>query len=377
MSGFTLSFFVLRLLFTDHLIKKAFNCIDHDILYSKMDSAGFGPLVIQWFKSYLKRTQQVGINGKLSDIVPVSKGIAQGTVLGPILFIFYINDIFKCTKHVKMTLFADDCVMYLSGNNWANVYGKIQADFDAIVDWTYRNSLRLNHDKTKAMIFSTRNKISKMGNPKQFTMNDHNIGFVHNYMYLGVMIDDVMSLVPLVKSVKKRISDKIFMLRKIRKFLTFEASVLVYKQTILPIIDYAGFLLMGSRNEDKSDVQILQNDILRICNRSRISDRVSIEALHAKCKMVSLEQRRRKQLLGLMYLLSKDASFLHVPGRITRSADKIVFKVPTKIRPVYERSPYYIGSLLWNELPQATQEANCIVEFKKIIGRMNRTYKSM
>ena len=129
------------------------------------------------------------------------------------------------------------------------------------------------------MIFSSRYKRSGLYNPKQFTMKNYKIGFVHDYNYLGVTIDDVMSLVPLVKSLKKRISDKIFMLRKVRTFLTFDAAVLVYKQTILPIIGYAGILIIACRKEDKYDLQILQNDILRICNRSRISDRVSIEKL--------------------------------------------------------------------------------------------------
>ena len=205
----------------------------------------------------------------------------------------------------------------------------------------------------------------------------HEIAFVRSYVYLGVLIDDVMSLIPLIKDLKKRISNKIFMMRKLRKFLTFEAAVLVYKQTILPIIDYAGFMLIACRKEDKNDLQVLQNDLLHICNRSRIADRISIAKLHAKCKIVSLEQRRRKQLLRLMFLLSKDKKFIKVPGRLTRAANKIVFKVPTKILPVYERSPYYIGTLLWNELSQATQESNYIVEFKKIIGRMNKTYKNL
>ena len=226
-----------------------------------MECAGFGPMVIRWFKSYLNRTQQVFIQGKLSNVVSVPQGIAQGTVLGPILFIFYINGIFKCTNFVKMTLFADDCVMYLSGNNWPSIHQRVQADFDAVVDWTLRNNLRLNYDKRKAMIFGSRHRISKLSNPKQFRMSGHNIGFVHTYVYLGVTIDEVMSLVPLFKSIKKRISDKIFMLRKIRRLLTVDAAVLVYKQAILPILDYAGFLITACRKEDKKDLQILQNEI--------------------------------------------------------------------------------------------------------------------
>ena len=141
---------------------KAFNCIDHDILFLKMERAGFNLNVIQWFRRCLARMQRVKLDGKLSDIIPVHNGIAQGTVLGPILFIFYINDIFKTTKYVKMSLFADDCVIHLLGNNWSMVKRRIQRDFDAIIEWSFRNNLRLNHGKTKAIIFGTRSGLSNL-----------------------------------------------------------------------------------------------------------------------------------------------------------------------------------------------------------------------
>ena len=355
-------------------VAKAFNCLDHEILFKKMKNVGFSKNVICWFKSYLNRSQRVRMQNKLSDILPVNNGIAQGTVLGPILFIFYINDIFKCTNYVKMSLFADDCIMFLSGNNWMSVCRKMQHDLDAVVDWTFRNNLRLNHSKTKAMVFSTRNRLSTISKDVLFSMNGYGIEFVRNYSYLGIVLDETMSLIPLLKDIKKRISNRIFMFRKIRKFLTFASAVLVYKQTILPIIDYAGFLLVACRKEDKNELQKMQNDILRICNKSRVSDRVSIPTLHAKCKILDLEQRMRKQLLWLMYVLSRDNSFLRVPNRITRSAGKIGFKLPTKITPVYERSPFFTGAKLWDELPAFVQELPDRFAFKREIDRINRVY---
>ena len=186
-----------------------------------------------------------------------------------------------------------------------------------------------------------------------------------------------MSLVPLLKNVKKRVSNKIFHFKKLRKYMTFDASVLVYKQTILPIIDYLGFLLLSLSNGDIEDLQILQNAILRICNRTKVSDRVSLVELHNKCKTISLKQRMQKQLLGLMYNISKDSSYHRIAVRNTCRASKIVFKVPTKIRPVYERSPYFIGSKLWDELDHATQTKENIFVFKKEIARMFKMYKKI
>ena len=124
---------LMGMMFLD--IAKAFNCISHEILFSKMCQAGFDKNVVDWFKNYLTRTQKVTISPKVSDIIPVRNGIAQGTVLGPILFIFYINDILNSTTHVKMSLFADDCVLYLTGNNWTLLHARIQQDFNNIIDW--------------------------------------------------------------------------------------------------------------------------------------------------------------------------------------------------------------------------------------------------
>ena len=213
---------LMGMLFLD--VAKAFNCIDHEILYTKMKNVGFSTSVVNWFRSYLTRSQRVRLDYTMSNTVPVANGIAQGTVLGPILFIFYINDIFKCTSFVKMSLFADDCVIYLSGNNWASVHQKIQQDFEAITEWTFRNSLRLNVGKTKAMVFSTRNRLSYLDRDIKFNMTGFDIEFVRSYSYLEIILDDTMSLIPLTKDVKKRISNRLFMLRKIRKYLTFDAA---------------------------------------------------------------------------------------------------------------------------------------------------------
>ena len=287
----------------------------------------------------LCRSQQVIANGELPSIVSVDKGIAQGTVLGPILLIFYINYIFKCAMYVKMSLFANDCVMYLSGSNWSVIQRRMQRDLDTVVKWTFGNDLRLNHSKTKAIMFRTRGQLSHLVDPVVFSIQEKRIGFEASHSYLGITLDSAMSLIPLIKNVKKRVSNKIFLLRKIRKYLALNVAVLVYKQTILPIIDYVTLLLISCT---KDELQKLQNDTLRICNNCLIE---FLWKLQAKCKIISIEQHMRKQLLWLMYLLSRDRNFIQVPGRFTCIADKIGFTVPCKISPVFERSPYYINHM--------------------------------
>ena len=156
----------------------------------------------------------------------VVDGIAQGTVLGPILFIFYINDVINRMKYVNITLFVDDCIIYLSGNNWESVHRKIQCDFDAIVDWT-GNNLRLNYDTTKAMLFNTRNRILNLTDPTPFSMRNINIRFVKCHVYLGVTLDCAMMLDPLIKTLIKRVTNKLSIVHKIMKFITKDVPILI------------------------------------------------------------------------------------------------------------------------------------------------------
>ena len=159
----------------------------------------------------------------------------------------------------------------------------------------------------------------------------------------------------------------VFMLRRIQKYMNFDAFVIVYKQTILPIIDYAGFLLLACTNSDINDLQIIQNDLLRICYMTKLVDRVSIPELHKRCKILGLKQRMQKQLLWLMYIMSFDDTHLRAAPRETRGAQKVVFKVPAKMLPIHEHSPYYLGTKLWNELERETQKKDNIFSFKKEI----------
>ena len=100
-----------------------------------------------------------------------------------------------------------------------------------------------------------------------------------------------------------------------------------------------------------------------------------MKELHKKCKIISLKQRMQKQLLWIMYIISRDDTFIRLPPRETRSASKIVFKIPVKITSVYEHSPYYQETNLWNGLEKETQKKDNIFAFKKDIDKLFKCYK--
>ena len=134
------------------------------------------------------------------------------------------------------------------------------------------------------------------------------------------------------------------MLCKIRKYLTEEA--VVYKQTILPIFDYGGFLLISLNNSDKYELQVVQNDALRFCKNIHMLDKISIPKMHDSVRLLSLEQRRQKPFLNLMFIHARKGKSRSVTNVNTRSQTKYVFKTDTKIGKKYQKSPFYLGTIL-------------------------------
>ena len=118
---------------------------------------------------------------------------------------------------------------------------------------------------------------------------------------------------------------------------------------------------------DKKDLQIMQNDALRFCYNIQLSDRVNIEDLHTRVKLSSLEQRRIRQLLGLQYLLYKKNTDRHVIQANTRSQQNFAFKVDPKIGKKYERSPFCLGTRLWDKLQKNIQESENVYVFRNKI----------
>ena len=183
-----------------------------------------------------------------------------------------------------------------------------------------------------------------------------------------------MSLMPLYKNTMKIVSNKVLLLRKIRKFIDYGTALCIYKQTILPLFDYSRFLLLSLTKGQKNDFQTIQNDVLRFAKNIRINDRISKVELHKEAKLLSLERRHEKQLLSLMYKLSKKGLLRKVMNHITQHQEKHVFITDSKIRKKYEKSPYFIGTLSWDKLTSKVQESESIWEFKKNISELYKEY---
>ena len=363
------------LLFLD--ISKAFDSLDHGVLIDKLRKIRLKENSLCWFISYLDRQQVVRYNGMVSSACKFKYGIPQGSCLGPTLFIFYINAPFRYIRDVKILMFADDCVLYKSGKNWGLIYDALQQALDTYVGWGEDHNLRLNVTKTKAMFISNTYKAREIECHAHFNAGNRQILFVNKFCYLGCIIDNEMTMVPEYKAVYRRVEHKIFMLGKLRYFIDKRAALLVYKQAILPFMDYAAFVLMSCGKGSKKDMQILQNNALRICLRYCMVDHVTVEQLHEEAKLQSLEQRRNFQVLKLLYDCSKDIKYLKRTANRTRAEAKIVFDIPDKCTTKFLISPFYKGTQVWNSLPENVQRSPNDYVFSKHIKPMYSMYANL
>ena len=355
-------------------ISKAFDSVYHPRLLLKLERFGLCELYLNWFKSYLVRSQCVLFNKVKSSGLKVFAGVPQGSVLGPVLFILYINDLFKTIRGVNMTMYADDCVVYFANYRLPTVKNVLERNLDYINNWCVSNRLRMNVSKTKVLYTSTKYKLDRM--PRSpLTCGNTIIEQVHSYVYLGISLDAEMSMKIFATNLYNRIQVKLFTLAKIRRFIDKNTANIIYKQTILPIFDYGGFLLDSCVQKLQDDLQKLQNKALRIINGFTLLNSPGIEVMHNMSRVLSLKQRREKQLLHLMLWFSKFHGNLLKGNRNTRLQDKVNFKVlPLKTR-CYINSPMNRGNILWNKLTREEQLTFSNPLFKLVLDKKYKVYR--
>ena len=169
-------------------LSKAFDTINHDTLLYKLQHYGVRGIALDWFRSYLTdRKQYVSFNGNNSAEYSIKVGVPQGSVLGPLLFILYTNDLPNALRTANCVLFADDTTIYKSSNNLCQLITDISANLARLTDWFRANKLSLNIKKTNFMVFS-----NNQNDVPNINLEIDNVAIkrVDNVKFLGIMIDE-------------------------------------------------------------------------------------------------------------------------------------------------------------------------------------------
>ena len=172
-------------------LRKAFDTVNHNLLIKKLPMYGLNVHVVNWFKSYLTdRSHITCVNGSRSNEQKSVCGIPQGSILGPLLFIMYINDLPKSVANVKVSMYADDTAIYYSSKDVHDIVNKMNYDLENVDNWLAKNKLCLNVDKTHFMLIGTPQRLSNLQNDD---LNVNIKGFrlqrIDHCKHLGIEVD--------------------------------------------------------------------------------------------------------------------------------------------------------------------------------------------
>ena len=346
---------------------KAFNCVQHTTLISKLSEFNIGPDTISWISSYLQgRVQRSLVNNKYSSVLPVTQGVPQGSVLGPLLYIVYSNDIASKINNSSFTFYADDTVLYSKKKLIGQAGTDLQKDLTSLSEWCTENQIFINPQKTKAMFFGSKAKINSVELPV-FNINDTVIDRTKSYTYLGIKLDEQLTLETHATALITRVSNRIYQLTKIRPFITKKAALMIYKNMILPILEYGDVFIHSAPQKVRKKLQTLQNKALK-CALQKDKYYNSID-LHTEAKLLKLKNRRHIHILLHMFQLAQMPGFklwkTHQPvGVRTRSSKKKLLFSRYPKNKKYKKSITYQGPKLWNNLPAWLQKIETYADFK-------------
>ena len=351
-------------------LKKAFDLVDHECLLYKLEHYGVRGGTLDWFRDYLTtRTQRVHFGKHLSSSQAIHFGVPQGSILGPLLFVLYINDLPQCLENCFINMYADDTVLYSTSPCTLEINRVVQDDLNRVAQWMESNKLILNQSKTKSMLFGSRQNLAKSPN---FCIQLHGkvLERVAKFSYLGVVLDETLSWKDNVEYVSSKVSSRLGLLTRIRSCLTLEASKKVYTSLVQPLFDYAD-VAWGEISEGCcKELQRLQNRAARIILRKKTSKDI-LRVLN----WLSLACRRKLHKCTLVFkclnnLVPKYLTQFFTRNRAfhdhaTRRSNDL--HPPKPKHNMGKRTFKYTGTIYFNALPACIKSAPSLSNFKNLI----------
>lgn len=338
-------------------LAKAFDTVNHKILLKRLEKVGIRGLALNIFQDYLTdRIQRVKIVDSLSEPLPITMGVPQGTVLGPILFLVYINNLSQL-KNIKgrVISYADDTVVIFEGKSWDTVYQDAESDLHVIQNWLNDSLLSLNVSKSKFITFSTNVKEQPLKSvitihtspcKKNVNCGCPNINQTYSIKYLGVIVDQHLRWADHVKYLTNRLRRLIFKFYQAREILNKNNLLMMYDALAESIMRYCIIIWGGLYKTLLHNLEVIQNTIIKIIFKKE--RRYSTELLFKNTGLLSIRKLYIYQCL--LWMFKTPTSYRnHIYG--TRAITNQSANVPFCKKSHTQRFVFYLAPKLYNMLP--------------------------
>ena len=331
-------------------LSKAFDTIGHSTLIRKLRDYGVKQIELDWFTDYLfGRFQYVNYENKQSEKYPINCGVPQGSILGPILFLIFFDDIDEILHNSNIVKFADDTVIYASNKDKETIEHQLNEDLKRIQEFFAENELiaNLKKSKTESILFGTAKKLSTAGKVN-LQLGNTTINNTETYKYLGTTLDSHLNLDVHFSKAYKKTSTQLRLLSKIRKHLTDDATKTVIKSYIQPSIMFNCLANLNLNNTQIKKLKSMSRRITSLSSTTIIDFNKEIKKHAATVVRKCIDKSVCENFQNYFKLRSHTMN--------TRN-NNISIELPKCKLEFSKRSFYYMGAKIYNGLPKEIRES--------------------